>query len=639
MIMFAYGFYNYTVEAKRINTAINNSLLNAAQTASFFIGDEYHDRVRSHPPTKNEEKQLIQILSSLAETTNVIYIYSMVLDENKTIRFTSSSALAQEIASGNKLTHFYDKYEDNKDIFKAFNTQTTVFDMQEQSDQWGKFRSIFIPHTTALGHRYIIGADIKVDSINKLSHLAAIKAIILSMILMLGGVPFLLLYRHSKSSINRQLKQEIADATEELQQMNMFLEDRVKEKTKQLITQSFEDTLTGLQNRNRLLYDMKNTQFTTLMIINIQNFKEINDFFGIRTGDELIKQMAKWLLGVGLFPYRLGGDEFAVLSKEKFSHGHLERQCTILLHRLNKHSFIIDKDTKIALNVTVGIETNLQNVSLVHADIALHKAKEDGKYFAFYDDKEQIESLYQNNIIMSRKIKDAIRDNRIVTYFQPIVSVKTGEIVKYETLVRMIDIDGTVIPPFDFLKIAQKTRMYLTITKIVTKKACELFSNRDEEFSINLSIQDILDQPTVNYIEKVMLSTNTANKIVFEILESEGIENFEEVAVFIHRMKNFGAKIAIDDFGSGYSSFENIASLEIDYIKIDGSLIKNIVNNPKHAAVVEAIADFALKINAKTIAEYVASSEIYEYIKTTNITYVQGYYLGKPEPLDIILSK
>ncbi|MDD2790969.1 MAG: EAL domain-containing protein [Sulfurimonas sp.] len=627
----AYALYTYKMEEKRINHSINQALVRAVKTAAVIIGDSYHDQILSKPPTRDEEMYTIQLLSKIAENNNVIYVYSMVFDENKTMHFTSSSALSSEIETGVNLTHFYDKYEPNVNIIKAFETNKMVLDMQELTDQWGTFRSVYIPYATPKGNRYIIGADITVNSIEDLSRIATLKVIIATIALMLSGVPFLFSYRYSLKADNMKLKQEVAFATEKLRGMNEILEKKVEERTLELVAQSYQDALTCLPNRNRLMYDMKQRKYDILVIINMHNFKEINDFFGVEIGDDLLKQMAQWLLSLKIYPYRLNGDEFVIIAKQNLSESAIRRQFKGFIHRLNRHNFTIG-EIKINLNVTIGVAQNIDNISLAHADIALHKAKESGKVIAFYDHEQHIETIYQQNILMSAQIKDAINDDRIVCYYQPIVSIATGKIHKYETLVRMIDNNAQVISPSEFLPIAHKTRAYLKITQLVVMKACEMFSNRTEEFSINLSIQDITHSETIAYIEKTIIATNTARQVVFEILESEEIENYEEVLRFIQRMKSLGAKIAIDDFGTGYSSFANIIKLDIDYIKIDGSLIQNVLHNPKHALVVEAIANFAEKIGAQTIAEYVSSAEILEFVTKANITFSQGYYTGKPEP-------
>ena len=209
----------------------------------------------------------------------------------------------------------------------------------------------------------------------------------------------------------------------------------------------------------------------------------------------------------------------------------------------------------------------------------------------------------------------------------------TGKISKYETLVRMIDSNNQIIPPLEFLNISKKTKLYSHITAEVINQACNTFKDREERFSVNLSIDDIKDAHTVQEIIKTIIKTKTASRIIFELLESEGIEDYEEVINFITQTKALGAEIAIDDFGTGYSNFEHILKLNVDYIKIDGSLIKGMKDNNKNKIIVETIVDFAKKVGSKTIAEFVSDEAIFLITKEIGINCSQGFYIGKPSQM------
>ena len=167
----------------------------------------------------------------------------------------------------------------------------------------------------------------------------------------------------------------------------------------------------------------------------------------------------------------------------------------------------------------------------------------------------------------------------------------------------------------------------------MVKKACEYFKDKDIEFSINLTLEDLKDSDTMDYIFETMLKTKTANKITFEIVESEGIEQFEDVANFIKKAKLLDCKIAIDDFGTGYSNFEYIIKLNVDYIKIDGTLIKNITQDKNIKLTVQTIVNFAKALNIKTVAEFVHNSEVFEAVKDIQIDYSQGFFLHEPKEL------
>ncbi|MDD2369400.1 MAG: bifunctional diguanylate cyclase/phosphodiesterase [Sulfuricurvum sp.] len=627
------GYYHFNHEQKLINQNINTTLEQAVKSASILIGDRYQERVLAAAPSAVDDADTINALTSLAHTQGVENLYSLILDNRGNLHFTSSSARNHGLTSSQILTHFYDIYPMNPGIIKALKSNKIIWDTKEQSDQTVKYRSLYIPYTTPSGLHYVIGADIEVGSIKKLSNAAAFKSIATSFIVFLGALPFLLIYRNTLQGTASFLRAKVRSATDELREVNEILETKVEEKTKQLISQSFEDPLTGLPNRHRLQYDMDRHSYKALIIINLQNFREINDFFGFAIGDNLLKQMGQWLQALDFSPYRLSGDEFAILFEEELTQEALEMLCERLVHRLMDHPFSVGEES-VSLSVTIGIDAEPE-VSLTHADIALHQAKENSTHIAFYSGESHIEEQYKANIALTSTIHKALNAGRITCFYQPIVSTQSGRIEKYETLVRMIDESANIIPPLDFLKTAQKTRLYPQITRTVVEHACNTFKNRNEEFSVNLSIRDILDPGTVRFIEETIVQTDTAHRIVFEILESEGIDNFDAVTHFIHRMKKLGSKIAIDDYGTGYSSLENILRLDVDYIKIDGSLIRNINTDPKHAIVLNSIADFASKLGIKTIAEYVESEEIFNHIKSIDITYSQGYYTGKPTALSI----
>lgn len=428
-----------------------------------------------------------------------------------------------------------------------------------------------------------------------------------------------------------RMQQSVLQYSLQLQSINTDLEIKVSEQTHEAIRHLYYDNLTSLPNRLKLQEELSESNCSTIAILNIDDFKEINDFFGIDAGDWLLNQIGLWLMEMKFHPYRIGGDEFAFRLKEGESNEEFLRDIGIILSLLSEKLFMITEET-VHVRATVGIAIDSNN-ALIHADIALNQARAHKLPFSVYDISEGIEVRYQTNIAMSTKIRQALVEHRIVCQYQPIVSCTHGEIEKYETLVRIQNEDGTLIPPYDFLPIAQKTNLYHQITKEVVYQACTHFSSRDEQFSINLSSSDILDNNTITTIENILRQTNTASRVIFEILESEGIENFDKVALFIDRMKALGAKIAIDDFGTGYSNYENILKLNVDILKIDGSLIKSINENSRHRIVVEAIVDFAHRIGIDTVAEFVASAEILSTVSELGITYSQGFHTGKPQYL------
>ncbi|MGA9045195.1 EAL domain-containing protein [Sulfuricurvum sp.] len=415
--------------------------------------------------------------------------------------------------------------------------------------------------------------------------------------------------------------------------INGYLFDisKTKEAEEKVERMIYFDTLTDLPNRQKFQIDTETNAIHACAIFNIDNFKEINDFFGIEAGDVILKQVAQWFGEINLLAYRIAGDEFAVAFYDTLTSSSCYSRLSDILSLFEEKTFFIGNEP-LNLRLSVGLAVGNEKL-LTRADIALHSAKEQKIPIAIYDEEDNIEQKYYANIAMANTVRKALLNGRIICHYQPIFDLNTETITKYEALVRMIDDEGRLICPLEFLPMAKKTKLYSQITRAVIHHACSTFADRSEEFSVNISLADIKDPHTVQEIFKTIIKTSTASRIVFEILESEGIENYDEVAQFITQAKSLGAKIAIDDFGSGYSNFEHILKLDINCIKIDGSLIRGIADNPRHQIIVETIVTFAQKIGASTIAEFVTDADVYETVKKLGVGASQGYYTGKPEAI------
>ncbi len=394
---------------------------------------------------------------------------------------------------------------------------------------------------------------------------------------------------------------------------------------------TYYDLLTKLPNRQKILLDILKTNPKACMIFNIDGFREVNDFFGIYNADKILQEVANRFFSNRLKAYRVGGDEFAITYYDNFSYDELKEKAFQILSILENEEYLIE-DKTISLGFSVGI-AKASNRLLSKADIAVSMAKNSHETVFIYNEDEKIEEKYKDNINMAYEIKKALAEDRIICFYQPIVNVNDSEILAYETLVRLKDSNGNIISPFKFLNFSKKIKLYHKISQRVILNACNTFKRKRDFFSINLSIDDIKNKETVDFIIKTLKKTRTASRVTFEILESEGIENYDEVLDFINKVKLIGAKIAIDDFGSGYSNFEHLLKLNVDYIKIDGSLIKNITSNEKQKIIIETISSFAKKIGIKTVAEFVETQEIFNHLKELEIDFAQGYYIGKPKQL------
>ena len=417
--------------------------------------------------------------------------------------------------------------------------------------------------------------------------------------------------------------------------------ERLEEK---IIKQFITDDLTKLPNLEHLLNDLKEKEFKNSLIIllNITNDKNIQNIYGFNVSKELLKECA-------LFFTQYKNDDTRFLKVYKVKHNvfafkYLYKDRDILnksLNRLqnlleNKEFVILDKyeitiDTAIGVSGIDAINNNINE--LKEAEIALDEALELNHDISIYNNSH-IENLekHKSNLNKIKVIKDAILNNNVLIAFQPIYNNFQGKVEKYEVLVRL-KYGDKIFYPDEFLQISKKIKKYKTLTKIIIEKTFEFFDDKDFEFSINLSMEDILDEDIRNYLFKEIVNHNVQNKLVIELVETEAINNYEAFTNFIKEIKRLNCKIAIDDFGSGYSNYDYIIKLSdyIDYLKIDGSLITDIDTNKKTQLLVGTLKFLCDSLKIRTIAEYVENKEIFEFIKSMNISYSQGYYIGKPE--------
>lgn len=306
-----------------------------------------------------------------------------------------------------------------------------------------------------------------------------------------------------------------------------------------------------------------------------------------------------------------------------------------MISTIAKTPFMIQEE-EISLQVTGSISFEPDKHQLfTSADLAMTSAKKNQQTLLVYEPSLLLNAECANNIKWTKKLQQAIRNDKITPFYQPIVDNLTGEYRKYESLVRLIDEEGKVISPFFFLEIAKRTKYYRSITKTVLEKSFECFKVMQSSFSVNLTIKDIMDDETQETIFRLLEHYGIGERVVFEIVESEGIENYDRIILFIKTVKGYGCKIAIDDFGTGYSNFEYLLKLKADFIKIDGSLIKNLHNDDEAKILVATIVSFAKQLGMKTIAEFVSDEQIYTIVKEMGIDYSQGYYFGEPRSTPI----
>ena len=397
------------------------------------------------------------------------------------------------------------------------------------------------------------------------------------------------------------------------------------------------DPMTGLFNKAALLKDVSEYKYPKVILMDIDDFGKMNDYYGKYVCDQILKQMAnlikEFAKNENMKAYCIEADRFALVEDNNDFIDRYEELAENLLE-IFKGRMLSIKDENgvevddIEIHNTIGFALD-SDQTLRKATIALKSAKTLDKDYVCYFKGLNQKDEYANQIERSKLIQNATINDNIVPYFQPIFDEKKIPI-KYECLIRILDRDD-VISPSVFLDISKRIKRYADLEKQLIKKCFEhLCDDPNLVLSINLSSRDMIDGDVSALVLNLLNKHNVAGRIVFEIVEDEELKNAERVSVFIERAKSMGAMIAIDDFGSGYSNFSYIIKIKPDYVKIDGSIIKDIDINKDSYAIASAIVAFAKDLGIKTIAEYVHSKEIFNVCKEIGIDEFQGFYLGIP---------
>jgi diguanylate cyclase (GGDEF)-like protein len=392
------------------------------------------------------------------------------------------------------------------------------------------------------------------------------------------------------------------------------------------------DPLTGLNNLVALEDDIVRDEKNRLMVLlDVNNFSEINDMYGSKNANEVLKRVAglvqEYALEYEMKGHRIGSDQFVLIKEHEFIDvDETEKFLDKLRAKILAEEFLIDTDDTYGIDVTMGIALSGVDV-FKEAEMALRYAKKHKYNYIAFSTLADSRASTAKMLALKKNIHYALNNDEVEPFFQPITD-KNRKIIKYESLVRLIGANG--LGPEEFLPVAVKYGIYSQITKIMIQKSLELFSQREEQISINLVNSDMESREILKLIKEKMQDYPHPEHVVFEIVEQAGIEDYTYVAKFIEKIHSYGAKIAIDDFGTGYSNFEHILKLKPDYIKIDGSLVKNILVDKKSEILVKSIVEFSHALGIKVIAEYVESEEVFVVLRAIGVDEYQGYYFGKP---------
>jgi len=420
------------------------------------------------------------------------------------------------------------------------------------------------------------------------------------------------------------------------------------------------DPLTGLHNRREfsailerhLSRAKRYDGYGALLWMDLDGFKEINDGLGHKVGDELLASLAhrmKSTVRDSDVLARLGGDEFAILYPN-VDGTQAEIAATRLLEAIRQHTAVIQGQsirTTASMGIVLFPDHGMDATELLmEADMAMYRAKERGRNrFCVYSPDENALEAPEQRIDWLRMLREALENDGFVLYAQPIIDLKTDDVIRYEILIRLLDKDGGIIPPGAFLDIADQFGLSGDIDRWVLGKVSQILAEtapaaRDLCFAVNLSPRSMTDSELLTMIEEMpALDVIGPVRLVMEITETAAIYNIHVAKDFMRTLRDQGYELALDDFGMGFSSFYQLKNLDIDYLKIDGSFVRNLSKDPVDRHLVMAMVHLAGSLGKKTIAEFVEDEETLEILKSIGVDCAQGFHIGRPRPLDDVLAE
>jgi len=428
---------------------------------------------------------------------------------------------------------------------------------------------------------------------------------------------------------------------------------------------AYYDPLTGLPNRmlfqDRLKQALqeaeRDSNIVAVMFLDVDNFKRINDTFGHGVGDNLLKEIASRLSDFvrkndsvarqqtnNLFA-RLGGDEFTVLLSEI----KVVEDASRVVQRINdamSQPFLLGAQ-EVFVTVSTGIaiypDDGKDSDSLIkNADSAMYYAKEHGRNnYQYYMQSMNARAL--ERLMLENDLRRALEKDELVLYYQPQVDIVNGQVVGVEALIRWEHTEKGLVPPLDFIPIAEENGLINPIGEWVLKTACKQSRKWQEAgihaipMSVNIASQQFQQRNFIEIISNAINDSGISPKdLMLEITESTLMENTDAVSAKLHEVTSMGVQLSIDDFGTGYSSLSYLKRFPIHAIQIDYSFVKALNTNPDDAAIVEAIISMARSLRLDVIAEGVETEEQLEFLREQGCGVVQGYLFSHPLPADDI---
>ena len=443
---------------------------------------------------------------------------------------------------------------------------------------------------------------------------------------------------HHREYLNPKIEEINKDLLYERKRIGRFM---MNEKTLKQQIDSYKDSahinkyiyeLTKLPSRYAL-QDALSNNINSLVYINIDHFDFVNMTYGMGKANKLLKETARKLkqfLPTNATLYHITADEFVVLLVDP-----AEDQAVLLASQIQsffKESAVEFDEHTHSVNFSIGIDRGEGKKLFINAKAASKEARYYGGSKVVVFDKnsdymqEQKESLYWVSVL-----QNAFEDDKIFTYYQPIIANSSTQTKHFEVLCRLMDENNKLVDAKKFIHSAKQVGLITQITKIVIDKAFKLFSQNDYNFSINIAMHDLHENYLLGFLDyKCKHYSIAPSRVHLEIVEDVITNKTTTIDAQILELEKRGYHVIVDDFGTDKSAYSRMFELRAEYIKIDGTFIKELSKDNAHRVIVKSIVDFAKKSGIKTIAEHVETEEIHSIVKQLGIDYSQGYYIGKP---------
>ncbi|MDF1878966.1 EAL domain-containing protein [Sulfurimonas sp. SAG-AH-194-C20] len=400
--------------------------------------------------------------------------------------------------------------------------------------------------------------------------------------------------------------------------------------------------ISNIPNNTDLIAKLKKEKKLNYFLINLDNFSNINSAYGYEVGDDVLCQVANYLNMAKpqrAVLYRFSADKFVLIDERDLSKNEIISISESILSFFSQADILVENHLEFKVSLSIGISSSVGLLNITQAETAISELRETRRhhYYIYNPDSEYVKSK-ERKVYWILRIKEAVANENIVPYFQPIINNHTGKIEKYECLARIKN-ENEIIPPYMFMDAARTTGNLSYVTKSLISQSFKKFAGTEYEFSINITGEDLLLDYLEFYLLKNVQKYNIdPSKVVLEMLEDITTLDKGTTLTQLNSLREQGFQIAIDDFGAENSNMSRLLELKPDYLKIDGAFIKNIVTDDNSAIIVESIVFLCKKSKIKIIAEYIHNAEVQKKVKALGIDYSQGYYFGEPKPDLIELS-